>query len=879
MGKSKRKRPDFSDQDFLMDFIHLFPNQEYSNKKKEDVKTNYDHFIQLEGEPGADINRMMISPFSATLKFNDFTAAHLSLLVPQVKLFRVFQQGDKTGEAQLPISNVQTVDSIIKSSEGRGTDVSFQSIKWEEQTGTAQSFGVNAHADFHGTMKLHFQSLEGIFMERGKIFDKSWGFFSLLHTEQARNSYLSRTESRIVDANPQWPLKIVVGYSVPDDANNSIFTQADIEIVRTLKQVLVVQSNHYAIDMDESGAVTLTIDFSGNLDVKSSSGIKYDLFLASGMSVRDQAIRSETDRLERESRNISKKINNKTELVSEADHEGLKKSNYGIQQKLYGLKSMTAKDAYAQLLTIVDNLKFGDGNPKVKANSESRESRLFYMDLDKAIIEQYIKLQEAAAKTIDQGKGDKALTTDQLKVAEVEKQKNLRVIYKLINKRINPDPNKTIGTVGALAGVQSHTAPAGEHAATPIAAAIAKLENVSQGKKGTTQGMKEWGKHYKSDKINKSGTNNSHRLNFFFLGDLVEAACLIIHDRPEIKQGCPPSLSGKQSKFQKEMWKAVRVILGTIRLKDPRQKLQNTADILTMSLADIPVSFSAFQAFWNSQVWAQGRTDYPLTQFLADICTHLIPNSVTSCVFGGRYRGLSENANLYKYKLPSSDVLDKIWKKGHAKRITLDEITEARWEAPDQGSNSQVNEYIHLQGAVAAPDFLKSRLETISEKVVYNAKHGIPTLYIGSNVGLVKKVSFNREKTPSSLKAENLARNADSSGANLLMADLYSCTVNLFGNPLMLNGMYVYINPRSLGLPDKLPETLAGQLNPMEWAGNVGLGGYYQINRVKHQIDSRGYSTSFYALPDNVVLGFETTKSSVPTVSPSPSPAQRSIEG
>jgi len=865
MGKSKRKKVTFSDQDFLMDFIHLFPNREYSSKKMKDVPTNYDHFIQLEGEPGADINRAMISPFSAALKFNDFTAAHLSLLVPQVKLFRVFQQGNKSGEAQLPISNVQTVDSILKSNEGRGTDVSFKSINWEAESGTAQVVGANAHSDFHGRMKLHFQSLEGIFMERGKIFGKSWGFFNLLHTEQAVNSHLSRMESRVADANPQWPMKIVVGYSVPDDAKNSIFSQSDIGIIHALKQVLVVQSTYYAIDMEESGAVTLTIDFTGNLDVRSSSGIKYDLFLASGMSIREQIVRSEKDRLEREVKETGKKMNT-TELVSEKDQQGLKKSNYGIQQKLYGLKSMSAKDAYAQFLTIVDNLKFGDKRPGIK--TDTRESRLFYMDLDKEIIKKYGELKAEAAKTIDQGK--EGMTTEELKEEQANKKKLLHDTYKLINEKI------TFSKIGDLE-VQAHTAPGG-HAAKPIAEAINKLESVKQRKKGVV-GTKEWSKHYKSDKVNEGGKDGSHRLNFFFLGDLVEAACKIIHDRPEIKQGCPPSLSGKQSKFQKQMWKDVRVILGTIRVKDPRNKLANKRDILSMSLADIPVSFNAFQAFWNSRVWAEGKEDYPLAQFLADLCTHLIPNSVTSCVFGGRPQGLSGKANLYKYKLPINDVLDEIWERDSIKRITLDEITEARWEAPDQGSKLKVSEYIHLQGPVAAPDFSKKGLGTVSEKVAYNYKHGIPTFYIGSNVGLLKKVSFNREKTPSSLKNENIARNADASGANLLMADLYSCNVNLFGNPLLLNGMYVYINPRSLGLPDQLSETLAGQLKTMEWAGNVGLGGYYQITKVKHQIDSRGYSTSFYAIPDNVVIGFEKAKTTVQNGAPSSNPAQKSIGG
>ena len=67
-----------------------------------------------------------------------------------------------------------------------------------------------------------------------------------------------------------------------------------------------------------------------------------------------------------------------------------------------------------------------------------------------------------------------------------------------------------------------------------------------------------------------------------------------------------------------------------------------------------------------------------------------------------------------------------------------------------------------------------------------------------------------------------------------------------------MNGMYVYLNPRSLGLPDEIPESIAGNKNPMQWASGIGLGGYYLIGKVQHRIDNRGYFTTFTAIPDNV---------------------------
>jgi len=886
VGK-KAKKQEFTSQQFLMDFIHLFDNTVYDShagaKEQPWIPVQYDHFIQLTGQPGADINRVMMSPFSSKLEFNNFSAAHLSLLVPQIKIFRVFASGNEKKEIQLPISSCSTVESIIQSNEGRGTDVAFQNISWQDEALHPDNLGT-----VRGQMKLHFQSLEGIFMKRGEWKGTEWGFFSLLHTEQARNTYVDKMKMLIMDANPQWPLKIVVGYSVPDDPNNLIFTQEQIDIVHSLKHILMVQSKYYNIDLQENGEVSLTIDFLGNLDTKGASGIKYDLFLASDGSLKDQIVMSETDRLIREEKELGMKIKS-NELMSEDDHLQLERSQYGIQQKLLGLRSLAAKDAYAQILSIIDNLKFGgEQGAYLQADDNTSGGRLFWMDLSPTIIQKYIKLKEDFMTEIDQQpkkgkKRGKPLTTEQLKEAKKKKAQDLRDLYHEID---HLSRESTTGKHKSSHDVQSPTKkgekPSAEYKNHPVHDAQQSLQNVQETKKGRAQFSKDWGKKYSSNRVNKSGNEGSHRLNFFFLGDLIEAACKIIHDRPEMEQGCPPSFSGKQSKYQKQMWKEVRVILGTIRLKrgalfasGGTMANTNGGAIENKCLADIPVSFDAFQTFWNTQVWSKGLTDYQLPTFLLDVCTTLIPAAAQSCVFGGRVPGLKENATLYQYKLPAKGILDEIWKKGHGKRITLDEITKYRWEKPEGGSSSEYREYMHLQGAIAAPTFLtkKGQKWSLLDRIAYNDEHGIPTFYIGNNSGLLKKVSFSRSKTPTSLKMENIARNADASGANLLMADLYTCNVEMFGNPILMNGMYVYINPRSLGLPDTLPETLAGKMNPMEWASGIGLGGYYLIGQVKHRIDNRGYFTSFKAVPDNVQVGFETAKPQ----KPSPDNARSSI--
>ena len=88
----------------------------------------------------------------------------------------------------------------------------------------------------------------------------------------------------------------------------------------------------------------------------------------------------------------------------------------------------------------------------------------------------------------------------------------------------------------------------------------------------------------------------------------------------------------------------------------------------------------------------------------------------------------------------------------------------------------------------------------------------------------------------------------------LLYAELYECKFTMYGNPMIRNGMYVFLSPRSLGLPDTIPQritALPGSANPYIWAEAVGIGGYYIATRVDGVIDSSGYAITFRGTPES----------------------------
>jgi hypothetical protein len=109
---------------------------------------------------------------------------------------------------------------------------------------------------------------------------------------------------------------------------------------------------------------------------------------------------------------------------------------------------------------------------------------------------------------------------------------------------------------------------------------------------------------------------------------------------------------------------------------------------------------------------------------------------------------------------------------------------------------------------------------------------GIYHLNIGSDEGLLKKVTFNRVDQ-AYLKERNFEREG-SLGIGQLR-ERYNVDMDFFGNTLWHPGSMVFLNP-----------SIAGMGNPAKsgsLASKLGLGGYYLINKISNSIDENGFST------------------------------------
>ena len=699
MARKKGKKGfSFDEQEFLIDFIENFPNDIYDEKNREYRPTPYDHFIQLQGVPKADINRLFLSDMTKAEFFNRIPTDKLSAMVPMVKIYRTLSNGE---EILYPINQTQTVKSITTSNEGRGTGVSLKKFSYRDEGKASDLFG-----NFTGELQLHFQSLEALFMERHVGPDKFISFADLLHTEQ-QSENPTLMERQAVETQQRYPIKIVYGYAVPDDPENIIFNKSELTAIRNLQQTVFVQSFSYNFNISEAGDVDLTIKVSGNQDGRVMTAIKYDLFMAMGNTIENQVIRSERDRLKRNHTEASKQGlpeptgNSKKELKAyrAAVHEQ-KEGMEGIQRKLTGLRTESAKDAWSKLFMIMDTLDVGVPKPKsAQSKKDAMGGRLYYTQLSSDLINSYTSLKKLLSVEGDIEQKDRGGAHVASYGTELKKKINESLL--IHQNQIYSDP---------------------------VTDALAAIENTDNDNKSMKDLSKKWNKAYQNDLTLIPGKD--HRINFFFLGDLIEAAMIIIHDRPEIKQGCPPSVSGRSNPYRERMWNDIRVMLGSVLLKDKT----NPDKKIVYPLADIPIAFSTFQQFWNRNVLSEQRYSYPLAKFLTDIGNDLVPAAIKPTVLGGSAESKlsAQKCKLYRFTFPAKNVLDEVWKRGIDKRIDVEDMVNARWErgGQDYGSVNKYKEYFYLSPQ-QKPGIPPGRFVSEINKKAHNRMNGIPNFYIG----------------------------------------------------------------------------------------------------------------------------------------------------
>ena len=335
---------------------------------------------------------------------------------------------------------------------------------------------------------------------------------------------------------------------------------------------------------------------------------------------------------------------------------------------------------------------------------------------------------------------------------------------------------------------------------------------------------------------------------YFFLGDLISVAFNNVMSRQEFE--------GDSIRYGK-----IKLVLGNIEFTDPDP---NSSEIISVNIADIPISVELYNHFMHDKVVSKGLGSYPLLIFIRDVMKSLVIESLNKHCYGDTVRpsiildtaqisadSLAGGADpiavaLNEQSGTESKVADGQQTTKKDIRLDIDSFIPENDKFLFNSFNRKPMAEKYSYFVVYAYNKTPGALEFDPDNSRYDARYdrdlsrGIYHLTTGLDRGLVKKMSFSKTTIPGLREARLEASDFD---PELQLTNVYNVDVQLYGNNLFFPGAQVYINPRGLGA-DLLGDPSVKGSN----ANIMGLGGYFVVGKVSCTIDRNGFSTNIDAL-------------------------------
>ena len=250
--------------------------------------------------------------------------------------------------------------------------------------------------------------------------------------------------------------------------------------------------------------------------------------------------------------------------------------------------------------------------------------------------------------------------------------------------------------------------------------------------------------------------------------------------------------------------KKLQFILGTMPYINPMTKKRQV-----ISIADIPISVRAFQAFMHKN-YIQKYTGLrlPLFDFVKNVFTQLLrPAFSNQCFSGMKVLGADTNRFSMHHK-----TLHKEVPKG---RLSLKGLQRA---VQTRGTNVECILFAaNMDPGLATGGNFKDDIN-----------RGIFHFHMGRDRGLLKRVTFSKYDIPY-LKAHRMTMD-DASPIDRAQ-EPYKADLDLIGNNLLYPGSIFYVTP---SVPGGEAQAIAARL---------GIGGYYMAHVVEHSITPASYTT------------------------------------
>ena len=254
---------------------------------------------------------------------------------------------------------------------------------------------------------------------------------------------------------------------------------------------------------------------------------------------------------------------------------------------------------------------------------------------------------------------------------------------------------------------------------------------------------------------------------------------------------------------------------------------EDTGVTRLMNIGDIPISVDAFQLWFKNNVIKKDRDKYYFLYFVKDICKDLITKALDSRCFGNEL-DFTQRFDAVPLTLATKDQNGAQTLLPGGEYAAL-QLAKAKTDLNCETDSREVSLGIILYSTDSKP-------RNLTKLYGPDFRRGIYHHYIGSSCGLVKKINFQREDQ--AFLRETKIQKKGALGAEQLR-ELYSANLDLVGNNLYKNGMYIYINPSLIDADTPFLDYL-------------GLHGYYFVTSVKSTVTPSGFDTQISALHEGI---------------------------
>jgi hypothetical protein len=792
-------------------------------------KKEYKHFATFRGSPGSHIalTNNLYRNESIQYIFSEVDNASLSTLVPSIEIYKVFypkKESNSRGfswrvpfdDIPTPFSNqtspyVNNTLNEILSGDGRMHGVGIRSFRYKFVGTNPAEVNTNIEAE----LELYFQDVRDLvkriyFNKKDKNFDyepdseptmdpdtsEPAGFsfsYSDLAIDSPMNFETKSTDGKPVYNERYFRLKIILGYSDSYDIIEKIYADKPEvaeklkKAIKSAKLILYLNPFSHDIQFEEDGSVILKIQF-----IAAMTSIMNNInALAIGkdwgklkeeQEKFDSSAYAEKARIEEIKKDCSISEDQRQKRV---DNEQKKIDTALEQQKtqLENNKNIFYQELFRMLVGVTD----GPSGMKPKIYS--------------AMFDQYA----IGAKP--------SIGSDEV----LENPNQLRI--KNIKSARSEDVKKTF-TVDSI--TESDIPLAGSTADGVFTSPTAR--------KAGEKFAEEIGKKSKTSFSDEDG---KYKIKFVFLGDIIDVfASNVITvdamDRPRIIL----------SNFRIEIPVAPAGDLAQKSLEDKTlSPFATDAEYTTLDLniADIPISVEMLQGFMIEKIIKPRRTSYPLTNLINDIMTDVVIPSISPSVFG-RKTVLNKAVRLSSLSitLPFKGVNDPIFESRNAFTDnfygTIDNSLLDKIKVHDSTLNN-LNQPFGNYFIMYCSNQLPSKIFEGNGVEQNDIRNGVYHFFIGSDKGLIKKITFSKQDAPFNKEAKAAGSTGDKSLGRL--REVYDTSIVMFGNNIYRPGDFIYVEP--------LFFTREAAINLQN---KLGLGGYYQVIDVSTTINENIFETT-----------------------------------